>query len=132
MPSATAVPSAAASLARSKRNITVDDTEYKDLVQTDAAINPGNSGGPVIDISGRLVGISVGKDGVHAARVSPRRDSVSPFRQQVVRDSVNRFKKIARRNSRRQRTEPLARRNIGFECREVIWNATAKFEPGIE
>src|SRR5713101_6490286 len=35
-----------------KRNITVDDIEYKDLVQTDAAINPGNSGGPVIDISG--------------------------------------------------------------------------------
>src|SRR4030095_13263623 len=43
------------------RNITVDDTEYKNLVQTDAAINPGNSGGPVIDISGRLVGISSAK-----------------------------------------------------------------------
>src|SRR3984893_11256687 len=28
-----------------KRDITVDDTEYKGLVQTDAAINPGNSGG---------------------------------------------------------------------------------------
>ncbi len=38
-----------------KRNITVDDVEYKDLVQTDAAINPGNSGGPVIDLSGRLL-----------------------------------------------------------------------------
>ncbi|PYI78065.1 MAG: serine protease, partial [Verrucomicrobia bacterium] len=35
-----------------KRDITVDETEYKGLVQTDAAINPGNSGGPVIDLSG--------------------------------------------------------------------------------
>src|SRR5262249_47374625 len=41
-----------------KRDITVDDMEYKGLLQTDAAINPGNSGGPVIDLSGRLVGIS--------------------------------------------------------------------------
>src|SRR5207245_1792340 len=43
-------------LSAAKRNITVEETEYKDLVQTDAAINPGNSGGPVIDLDGRLVG----------------------------------------------------------------------------
>src|SRR2546421_5543404 len=34
-----------------KRDITVDDTEYKGLVQTDAAINPGNSGRAAVDIS---------------------------------------------------------------------------------
>src|SRR5207253_7754189 len=28
-----------------KRDITIEDIEYKDLLQTDAAINPGNSGG---------------------------------------------------------------------------------------
>lgn len=32
--------------------------EFKCLVLTDAAINPGNSGGPVVDITGRLIGIS--------------------------------------------------------------------------
>jgi len=39
------------------RSVTVEEVEYKNLIQTDAAINPGNSGGPLIDIGGKLVGV---------------------------------------------------------------------------
>jgi len=79
-----------------KRNITVDDIEYKDLVQTDAAINPGNSGGPVIDLSGRLVGISSAKMAFTPQGV-PTQGLGFAIPAEVVRDSVNRFKKIAQK-----------------------------------
>jgi serine protease Do len=79
-----------------KRNITVDEVEYKDLVQTDAAINPGNSGGPVIDLSGRLVGISSAKMAFTPQGV-PTQGMGFAIPAGVVRDSVNRFKKIAQK-----------------------------------
>jgi serine protease Do len=78
------------------RNITVDDIEYKNLVQTDAAINPGNSGGPVIDISGRLVGISSAKMAFTPQGV-PTQGLGFAIPADVVRDNVNRFKNIAQK-----------------------------------
>jgi serine protease Do len=81
-------------LSATKRDISIDNIEYKDLVQTDAAINPGNSGGPVIDISGRLVGISSAKMAFTPQGV-PTQGLGFAIPADVVRDSVAQFKKFA-------------------------------------
>ncbi len=77
-----------------KRDITVDETDYKGLVQTDAAINPGNSGGPVVDLSGRLVGIASAKMAFTPQGV-PTQGLGFAIPADVVRDSVNQFKQAA-------------------------------------
>ncbi|MGZ5504203.1 MAG: S1C family serine protease [Chthoniobacterales bacterium] len=77
-----------------KRNITVDNIDYKDLVQTDAAINPGNSGGPLIDLSGRLVGVSSAKMAFTPQGV-PTQGIGFAIPGDVVRDTVAQFMKVA-------------------------------------
>src|SRR5437762_10146155 len=83
-------------LSAAKRNISVEETEYKDLVQTDAAINPGNSGGPVIDLSGRLVGIASAKMAFTPQGV-PTQGLGFAIPADAVRESVARFKRVAQK-----------------------------------
>jgi len=77
-----------------KREITVDNIDYHDLLQTDAAINPGNSGGPLIDLSGRLVGISSAKMAFTPQGV-PTQGLGFAIPADAVRQTVDEFKKVA-------------------------------------
>jgi len=83
-------------LSAKDRSIEVNGAEFTGLVQTDAAINPGNSGGPVIDLAGRLVGVSSVKmaytpqgiptQGIGFAIAAEKvRDTVKEFRSQAAR-----------------------------------------------
>ena len=81
-------------LSGTKRDITIDNIDYQNLLQTDAAINPGNSGGPLIDLSGRLVGISSAKMAFTPQGV-PTQGLGFAIPAEVVRESVEEFKKIA-------------------------------------
>jgi serine protease Do len=69
------------------------EREFRDFVQIDAAINPGNSGGPVLDVTGRWIGVNtailnraVGAEGIGFAIPSNRvRDMVAgQFRRRLA------------------------------------------------
>jgi serine protease Do len=77
-----------------KRDITVDNIDYHNLLQTDAAINPGNSGGPLIDLEGRLVGMSSAKMAFTPQGI-PTQGLGFAIPAEVVREKVEDFKKVA-------------------------------------
>ena len=99
------------------RSVTVGDNEYQNLVQTDAAINPGNSGGPVVDIAGRLVGISSVKMSYTPQGV-PTQGLGFAIQGSVVREKVEEFRRIER-GEKVPEKPGLARKFFGLSLQDV-------------
>ncbi len=99
------------------RSVTVGDIEYQNLVQTDAAINPGNSGGPVVDIAGKLVGISSVKMAFTPQGV-PTQGIGFAIPASVVREKVEEFRKIERGEKMPEKPS-LTRKFFGIGLQDV-------------
>jgi len=105
-------------LSGTKRDINIDNVDYKDLLQTDAAINPGNSGGPLVDISGRLVGVSSAKMAFTPQGV-PTQGVGFAIPAETVRTSVAEFRKIAQ-NQPAPKTKPAEEESTGARAAELF------------
>lgn len=78
------------------REINIDGTTFKNLIQTSAAINPGNSGGALLNIYGQVVGINsskVGSDTIDnmgfAIPINGIKEILKEFSDREIRDKVN-------------------------------------------
>ena len=115
-------------LSGAKRDITIDNIEYKNLLQTDAAINPGNSGGPVVDIAGRLVGVSSAKMAFTAQGV-PTQGVGFAIPGETVREAVKQFKTVAQKRpspqpSPEQPAAANAERLFGMQLQDLSADLT--------
>jgi serine protease Do len=102
------------------RTISIDENEYKDLLQTDAAINPGNSGGPLVDLQGKLVGVSSVKMAFTPQGV-PTQGLGFAIPGEVVRSRVIEFKKAAAGQvaMKKPGAPTLARKYFGLQLQDL-------------
>jgi S1-C subfamily serine protease len=98
----------------------MDDNEYKDLLQTDAAINPGNSGGPLVDLQGKLVGVSSVKMAFTPQGV-PTQGLGFAIPAETVRLKVEEFRKAAAGKAapKKPGATTLARRYFGLQLQDL-------------
>jgi serine protease Do len=99
------------------RAITVGNTDYQNLLQTDAAINPGNSGGPIVDLGGRLVGVSSVKMSFTPQGV-PTQGLAFAIPASVVREKVDELRRVAR-GEKLPAKPSLARKYFGLGLQTV-------------
>ena len=120
-------------LSAKNRTVAINETEYKGLIQTDAAINPGNSGGPVVDLAGKLVGVSSVKMAFTPQGV-PTQGLGFAIPGEFVRTKVEEFKKIAANSKNRKPlvSVSIARKRFGLQLQDLTpaLSETLGYEPG--
>lgn len=122
-------------LSAKNRTVEVEGNEYKGLIQTDAAINPGNSGGPVVDLAGKLVGVSSVKMAFTPQGV-PTQGLAFAIAGDVVRDKVREFTKAANKKPTPKATvQSAARRFFGIALQDLTPELRQQFaaseDPGV-
>ncbi len=122
-------------LSAKNRTVEVEGNEYKGLIQTDAAINPGNSGGPVVDLAGKLVGVSSVKMAFTPQGV-PTQGLAFAIAGEVVRDKVREFTKTANKKpSPKPAVQSAARRFFGLVLQDLTPELRQQFaaseDPGV-
>lgn len=108
-------------LSATNRTITIDEQEFKELLQTDAAINPGNSGGPLIDLRGKLVGVNSVKM-AYTPQGVPTQGLGFAIPGQLVRDRVAMFMadlKKPKTAPRAARQGAAAQRLFGLQLQDL-------------
>lgn len=120
-------------LSAKNRTVAIGDVEFKSLIQTDAAINPGNSGGPIVDLTGKLVGVSSVKMSFTPQGV-PTQGLGFAIPGEIVREKVTEFKKIAagEKVAKKAETKSLARKFFGLQLQDLTpqLSETLGYEPG--
>lgn len=120
-------------LSAKKRTVEVNGTEYRDLLQTDAAINPGNSGGPLVDLNAKLMGVSSVKMAFTPQGV-PTQGLGFAIPAELVRDKVREFTKTAaqKKKPKEPSAGSLAARFFGLTLQELTDDLREKFGVGTD
>ncbi len=106
-------------LSATNRSFTVQEMEFTNLLQTDAAINPGNSGGPLIDLGGRLIGVASAKM-AYTPQGVPTQGIGFAIPATVVAEKVAAFKRSAEGGGPKVAADgPAAQRKLGLTLQDL-------------
>ena len=105
-------------LSATNRNLSLENNEYSGLLQTDAAINPGNSGGPLIDISGKLVGVASAKM-AYTPQGVPTQGIGFAIPARTVAEKIEQFKRDAQNPKKEGDLAQVTRRRLGISLQEL-------------
>jgi len=116
-------------LSAANRSIAIEDLELKNLLQTDAAINPGNSGGPLIDLSGKLVGVASAKM-AYGGQGVPVQGIGFAIPASVVAEKVAAFRKEPQGEAGGSYASSAARKRFGLTLQDLTPDLSEAF--GVE
>lgn len=107
-------------LSATNRTLSLENNEYSGLLQTDAAINPGNSGGPLIDITGKLVGVASAKM-AYTPQGVPTQGIGFAIPAKTVAEKIEQFKREAQNPAKPEGGDltQIVRKRLGLSLQDL-------------